>query len=129
MDSDRTALGSQPEPLQGHKQRSRSWGWMLWIAPLAFLGLFYFYPLTSILLTSFQRGTGGNLILLEVLRSPITADILWFTVWQALLSTVLTLVVGLPGAYLLARFRFRGKTLLRALTGIPFVLPTIVVAA
>jgi thiamine transport system permease protein len=102
---------------------------MLWIAPLAFLGLFYFYPLTSILLTSFQHGSGGNLIFLEVLRSPITADILWFTVWQALLSTVLTLVVGLPGAYLLARFRFRGKTLLRALTGIPFVLPTIVVAA
>jgi thiamine transport system permease protein len=39
------------------------------------------------------------------------------------------LVVGLPGAYLFARFQFRGKTLLRALTGIPFVLPTLVVAA
>jgi thiamine transport system permease protein len=103
---------------------------MLWIAPLAFLGLFYFYPLASILITSFEASSiGGRPIFLEVITSAVTADILWFTIWQALLSTGLTLLVGLPGAYLLARYRFRGKTLLRALTGIPFVLPTIVVAA
>jgi thiamine transport system permease protein len=55
--------------------------------------------------------------------------VLWFTVWQAALSTLLTLLVGLPGAYLFGRFAFRGKSLLRALTGIPFVLPALVVAA
>jgi thiamine transport system permease protein len=55
--------------------------------------------------------------------------VLWFTFWQALASTALTLVVGLPGAYLLARFSFRGKSLFRAITGIPFVMPTLVVAA
>jgi len=37
-------------------------------------------------------------------------------------------MVGLPGAYLLARFKFRGKSILRALTGIAFVMPTLVVA-
>ena len=52
-----------------------------------------------------------------------------FTLWQAALSTLLTLLVGLPGAYLLARYRFRGKSLIQALTGIPFVMPTLVVAA
>jgi len=55
--------------------------------------------------------------------------VLWFTFWQASLSTVLTLVIGLPGAYLFARFDFRSKAILRALTGVPFVMPTLVVAA
>ena len=52
-----------------------------------------------------------------------------FTVLQALLSTLLTLIVGLPAAYLFARYAFPGKGLLRALTTLPFILPTVVVAA
>ena len=48
---------------------------------------------------------------------------------QALLSTLLTLLFGLPGAYLLARYQFPGKSIIRALTGMPFVMPTLVVAA
>jgi thiamine transport system permease protein len=35
----------------------------------------------------------------------------------------------LPGAYLLAHYQFAGKGLLQALTGIPFLMPTLVVAA
>jgi thiamine transport system permease protein len=35
----------------------------------------------------------------------------------------------MPAAYVFARYDFRGKSLLRALTTIPFVLPTMVVAA
>jgi thiamine transport system permease protein len=52
-----------------------------------------------------------------------------FTVGQALLSTLLTLLLGLPGAYILARYEFRGKSLIQSLTSIPFVMPTLVVAA
>jgi len=55
--------------------------------------------------------------------------VLGFTIWQAGLSTLFTLILGLPGAYLLARFNFPGKSLLRAITGVPFVMPTLVVAA
>ena len=54
--------------------------------------------------------------------------ILWFTVWQAAVSTGLTLLLALPAAYVFARYQFRGKNLLLALATIPFVLPTIVVA-
>ena len=42
---------------------------------------------------------------------------------------LLTLWVGLPAAYIFSHYEFRGKTTLRALTTIPFVLPTVVVAA
>ncbi|MEN8171721.1 MAG: iron ABC transporter permease [Chloroflexota bacterium] len=103
---------------------------LLWIAPLTFLALFYFYPLGSILGLSFSRGENGLMgPLLEAVSSASVRRVLGFTIWQAALSTVLTLVVGLPGAYLFARYDFRGKSTLRALTGLPFVMPTLVVAA
>jgi thiamine transport system permease protein len=103
---------------------------LLWIVPIAFLGLFYFYPLASILSASFARRSVGILALFQgALADESVQKVIWFTFWQAALSTLLTLAVGLPGAYLLARFDFRGKRLLQALAGIPFVLPTLVVAA
>jgi len=51
-----------------------------------------------------------------------------FTAWQALLSTVASLALGLPGAYVLARFEFPGRRTLESLTAVPFVLPSIMVA-
>jgi len=103
---------------------------LLWAAPLVFLGLFYFYPLGSILALSFARSdTGAVQAFVKTLTSPPIIRVVWFTIWQAILSTLLTLLVGLPGAYLMARFTFRGKSLFQALAGIPFIMPTLVVAA
>ena len=45
------------------------------------------------------------------------------------MSTALTLAAGLPAAYLLARFRFPGRSALRVATLVAFVLPTVVVGA
>jgi thiamine transport system permease protein len=102
----------------------------LWAIPLSFLALFYFYPLGKILVTSLSRGEAGWAApFQQALTSPAQLRVLWFTLWQAFVSTILTLVVGLPGAYLLARYDFRGKSMLLALTAIPFVMPTLVVAA
>lgn len=55
--------------------------------------------------------------------------IVWFTTWQALLSTALTLLVGLVPAWLLARYEFTGRRTITALVTVPFVLPTVVVGA
>ena len=103
---------------------------LLWFLPLIFLGIFYFFPLASILKVSFES-EGDRLIspILEAVKSESIRQVTWFTIWQAALSTILTLVIGLPGAYLFARYDFRGKSILKALTVIPFVLPTVVVAA
>ncbi|MEN6298704.1 MAG: iron ABC transporter permease, partial [Anaerolineaceae bacterium] len=65
---------------------------------------------------------------IQAITSKSIQHVLWFTLWQAILSTLLTLLIGLPGAYLMARYNFRGKALVQALSGIPFVLPTLVVA-
>lgn len=101
----------------------------LWAAPLAFLALFYALPLTQVLRLSLARGASVAGPFLEALGSPSERGILGFTFLQASLSTLLTLLVGLPGAYLLARYSFRGRSLLLALTSIPFVMPTLVVGA
>lgn len=103
---------------------------LLWLLPLLFLGLFYFFPLISIFQVSFDSAD-SNLYqsVIEAIQSQSIRQVFWFTIWQAVLSTVLTLIIGLPGAYLLARYEFKGKSLLKALTVIPFVIPTVVVAA
>ncbi len=125
MDGGRVALKSSMMPT-----RLKIPIWLLWLAPLAFLGLFYAYPLISILQVSFSRSEGGlAATILEAFQSPAVLRVVSFTFWQATLSTIFTLIVGLPGAYLLARYKFPGTSLVQALTGIPFVLPTLVVAA
>ncbi len=98
--------------------------------PLLFLLLFYFFPLISILRESFARaGTDFTAPFRTIFNSSGFRKVLGFTFYQATLSTLLTLCIGLPAAYLVARYRFRGKKLLMSLTAIPFVLPTVVVAA
>jgi thiamine transport system permease protein len=99
------------------------------LLPATFLLLFYFYPLFSIFTLSFAPEGRLNLVALqELVTTTYYAKTLWFTIWQAALSTLLTLALALPTAYVFARYHFPGKSLLQALTTIPFVLPTIVVA-
>jgi len=117
MDGDRIAV----------KQRSR---YFLIIPPLIFMGLFYFYPLASIFSLSFAPQDNTPFKGVEKLfSSTYYVRVLWFTTWQAALSTLLTLVLALPVAFVFARYTFRGKDLLLSLTTIPFVLPTVVTAA
>jgi thiamine transport system permease protein len=94
--------------------------------PCGFLALFFFYPLAAILQTSFAAGNARGA--LEIFTDDYYARVLLFTVVQAALSTALTLIAALPAAYIFARYAFRGAGILRALTTIPFLMPTIVVA-
>ncbi|MER2598441.1 MAG: iron ABC transporter permease [Caldilineales bacterium] len=98
--------------------------------PLLFLLLFYFYPLLSILGLSFApAGRPDFSGLAALIARPYLLRVLWFTTWQAAASTALTLLLGLPAAYIYAHYDFPAKRLLRGLTTIPFVMPTVVVAA
>jgi thiamine transport system permease protein len=103
---------------------------LIYLLPLAFLVLFFFYPLVEILAISLAPA--GKLDLspfYTLFTTPYYARLFAFTAGQALLSTLLTLLGGIPAAYVFARYDFRGKSILRALTTIPFVLPTMVVVA
>lgn len=103
---------------------------LLFLLPIAFLGLFFVYPLLAILRVSLAPAGVLDLTpFAALLEQPYFAQLLWFTTWQAAVSTLLTLVLGLPAAYVFARFSFPGKSIVRALSTIPFVMPTVVVAA
>lgn len=96
--------------------------------PVAFLAYFFVYPLATITLRGLTAdGSFGFGIVGEVLTDPTFRSIAWFTLWQAVVSTILTVVIALPAAWAFARFRFPGKAFLRAVTLVPFVLPTLVV--
>lgn len=102
----------------------------LWLVPLLFFVLFFFYPLYAIF--AFSLIPDGTLDLsgfVDLATTRYYLDTLGFTIWQATLSTALTIGLALPGAYVFTRFRFPGKSLLLSLATLPFVLPTVVVAA
>lgn len=92
--------------------------------PLLFLGYFFLYPLVRILWISLSEA-GFK----ELLERPRFLGVAWFTLWQAIASTALTLLAALPLTWALSRFNFAGKPLVRALVTVPFVLPTVVVGA
>lgn len=95
---------------------------ILWLVPLLFVGVVFYWPVTQVSLL----GASGNW--LARLVEPNTLGVVWFTIWQAALSTVITVIIAIPGAYLLYRRSFPGQQLVRALITVPFVLPSIVVA-
>lgn len=101
---------------------------LFWALPAAFLAYFFYQPLLALfnLVLSGAAPTAPDLAALNLNRvwRPLT-----FTFGQAALSTLLTLILGLPGAWLFTSFKFPGKRTLQILTTLPFILPTVVVAA
>jgi thiamine transport system permease protein len=96
--------------------------------PLLVLGIFFLLPVGGMVSKGFvQHGrldVGGAL---AVLGRPEIRRAVWFTVWSSLAGTALSLLLGLPAAHVLNRLDFQGRTWLRALLVVPFVLPTVVV--
>ncbi|MDQ6656736.1 MAG: iron ABC transporter permease [Actinomycetota bacterium] len=102
---------------------------LLALLPIAALGVFFGYPVVSLLGRGLVTSHGLDLGAFgDVFGRSRMQKLLWFTVWQAALSGGLCLLLGVPGAYLLYRCRFRGQSMLRAFVTVPFVLPTVVVA-
>ena len=61
------------------------------------------------------------------LAAPQTGRALSFALRQAAASAALALAVGLPGAWLCARYRFPGRRLLKSLSAVPFCVPPILI--
>jgi thiamine transport system permease protein len=115
-------------PLEAGAAGGGRW-WALAALPLAFTAVFYLWPLVTILGMGLAPGGVPDLSpFLDVLGSARLRGVAWFTLWQAVVSTALTFVVATPLTVLLARYRFRGRSVVEAAVAVPFVLPTTVVA-
>ncbi|SDU64545.1 thiamine transport system permease protein [Amycolatopsis keratiniphila] len=92
------------------------------VPPLGFLVVFFAWPVAAIVGRGFGSGGVGTAI-----GDPLTWKLAGFTVASAGVSTIVAVLAGLPVAFLLARVRLPGVSLVRTLVLVPFVLPTVVV--
>ncbi|WP_370375404.1 ABC transporter permease [Isoptericola sp. b515] len=122
--------------LRPPRRRPAPGTWLWWVLaaglPLLFLGVFFAWPVAALVVQGFFTDDGGTRALdlsgfAEVLSQPRTWRVVGQTLAQASVGTVLAVLLGLPGAYVLYRCRFPGRALARGLVTVPFVLPTVVV--
>lgn len=57
----------------------------------------------------------------------ISQGVLWFTIKQAFLSTVVTALIAIPIAWQLGRYEWRFESVIKAVLTMPFVMPSIIV--
>ncbi|MFM5951832.1 MAG: ABC transporter permease [Micrococcales bacterium] len=95
---------------------------VLWAIAIVVIAVLFYLPMVRVL----SQGLVGNWH--TTLSEPRVLDAIWFTLWQATLSTLICLVMGLPAAYVLYRRQSPAARVLRALLTVPFALPTIVTA-
>jgi thiamine transport system permease protein len=96
--------------------------------PLAFLGIFFALPVAGMLGRGFFPDGALDLsAFAEVLSRPRTLRLIGLTLAGAGISAVVCTLVGVPIAHVVYRLNFRGRTFVRALVIVPFVLPTVVV--
>lgn len=95
----------------------------IWLAavPTMFVGIFVVGPAANIFISSIKADS------LQLLTSNSIRNVLWFTSWQATLSTILVLVLAVPLAFLIANFKFAYQRIFLSLISVPFLLPSIVV--
>ncbi len=99
------------------------WGWLAVAAvPTIFIGYLFVYPVIRILLIGLgELSIGSSGLEARLLRVG------WFTIWQAIASTLLTLLAAAPLTWAVSTYEFKGRRLATALVTVPFVLPTVVV--
>ena len=91
---------------------------------LGFYLIFFFYPIGKILSLGFSFSSFE-----QAFTSASVQKALWFTLWQATVSSALSLIIGIFISSVFAKSNFKFKRFLEALTFVPFVMPTVVVAS
>ncbi len=101
----------------------------LLLLSLVFLIVFFYIPLLTIIRHAFiLEGSFSLGNFSELISSTYHRHVITFTIKQAFISLLFTLLLGLPAAYIFTNFTFPGKQFLRPLMLVPFVLPNIIVA-
>jgi iron(III) transport system permease protein len=97
----------------------------------AFFGLFLLYPLFNVFSASFLDPSGTRLTLANyerMLSSTFYLGSLYNTLLVGLAATLITIAMGVPLAFCLARLPIPAKSALLALASLPLVLPSFVAA-
>ena len=85
------------------------------------------YPLVIALLEGVRDGGGWTLAhVRDFLARPTEIRALWGSLWISVASVVLAAAIGVPLAFLFARYEFPGRRVLGAVVALPAVLPPLV---
>jgi molybdate transport system permease protein len=105
---------------EGSRSRARAghWGDRSIGALAGLLALFLGLPVFTLVARAILDGS-----LARAIASPIVLDALWLSLVTTAISLAITVTLGLPLAFVLARRRFRGKGWLEAIVDLPIVLP------
>jgi sulfate/thiosulfate transport system permease protein len=102
---------------------SRIVRWSLITVAVGFMFLFLGLPLATVFAEAFRSGSGAYL---EALKDPGTLHAMWLTVGIALFVLPFNILFGIAAAWAIARFDFRGKSLLVTLIDLPFAVSPVV---
>ncbi|HEX2600783.1 MAG TPA: iron ABC transporter permease [Gemmatimonadaceae bacterium] len=105
------------------KSAFRRQSWILAVPVIVLLLWTVVYPNVAVIAGSFENGLGHWR---EFANSPADREALWTSIVISVASVFASLAVGLPLAFLLGRFEFPGRRLLRAVATLPAALPPLV---
>jgi sulfate transport system permease protein len=100
--------------------------WMRWsliAIALTFLGFFLFLPLIAVFAEGLRDGVGAYF---AAFRDPDALAAIRLTLLTAAISVPSNLVFGLAAAWAIAKFQFRGKSLLTTLIDLPFAVSPVI---
>lgn len=107
---------------------SRSFSIAVFAITIAFLGLFLLWPIFEAVRGAFI-GSGGEWTgeyVFEVFRNPVYLEGLGNAFALAVASTVLTMLLALPLAWISSRYAFPGREVMGAVVLVPMILPPFV---
>ncbi len=97
--------------------------WLIALPVLALLLWSVVYPNAAVIAGSFENGLGHWR---EFAASATDREALTTTLFISFASVVASLIIGVPLAFLLGRFEFPGRRILRAVATLPAALPPLV---
>ena len=109
--------GVAPRVLHGATTEPRWVRWTLIALALGFMTVFLFVPLATVFVEAFKKGWQ---VYLAAITEPDAVSAIRLTLIAALISVPLNLVFGIAAAWAIAKFDFRGKSVLLTLIDLPF---------
>jgi sulfate/thiosulfate transport system permease protein len=97
--------------------------WLLIGGALAFLGLFLFVPLAAVFTEALRKGFS---VYLAAFDEPDALSAIKLTFIAAAIAVPLNLVFGVSAAWAIAKFQFKGKSVLITLIDLPFAVSPVI---
>lgn len=97
--------------------------WLLISLVLAFLGLFLFAPLAAVFTEALKKGTT---FYFDAISQPDAVAAIRLTFLVAVISVPINTLFGVAASWTIAKFDFRGKSLLLSLIDLPFAVSPVI---